>query len=73
MRPLWDKQVGAPIQGVRFCITDGAAHAVDSSELAFRTASRNALREAMEKSGPCVLEPVMKVQVSRAYGGGRIG
>lgn len=55
--------VGAPIQSMRFVITDGAAHAVDSSELAFRVATFNAVRNAMKNAGAQVLEPIMKVEV----------
>ena len=56
--------VAAPIVNVRFVVTDGAAHAVDSNEMAFRTAAKGALREAIQKSSPYILEPIMKVQVT---------
>ena len=55
--------VGHPVQGVRFVLEDGAAHAVDSSELAFRAAAIGAFREAYAAAGPQVLEPVMAVEV----------
>lgn len=42
---------------------DGAYHDVDSSVLAFEIAARSAFREAMEKAGAIILEPIMKVEV----------
>ncbi|KAJ1799569.1 Elongation factor G, mitochondrial [Coemansia sp. RSA 2399] len=56
--------VGHPIVGVRMVLKDGAAHSVDSSELAFRTATFHAFREAMKASSPRILEPVMTVEIS---------
>ena len=44
-------------------IQDGAAHAVDSSDMAFRTCMANAIRNTMTKANPSVLEPVMAVEV----------
>jgi elongation factor G len=55
--------IGFPIVGVRAVLTDGNSHAVDSSDMAFQTASRAAFREAYRKAGPQILEPVMKVSV----------
>ncbi|KAL1407270.1 Elongation factor G, mitochondrial [Vanrija albida] len=54
---------GYPINGVRFIIEDGAAHAVDSSELAFRLAAIGAFKEAFNKAAPVILEPIMTVEV----------
>lgn len=51
-----------PVTGVRFVLEDGAMHAVDSSELAFRTAAQGAFREAFGNAGPVVLEPIMRVE-----------
>ena len=48
-------------QGVRIALTDGATHAVDSSDLAFKLASMYAFRQAYEAAKPVVLEPVMAV------------
>ena len=45
-------------------LTDGAAHAVDSSELAFKLACQYAFRDAYNKASPTVLEPIMAVEVS---------
>jgi len=57
-------QVGSPVMGVRVVLEDGAAHAVDSSELAFRAAAIGAFKQAMADARPLVLEPVMSVEVS---------
>jgi elongation factor G len=54
---------GNPISGVRMVLRDGAFHAVDSSELAFRLASIGAFREAFLKTKPVILEPIMTVEV----------
>jgi elongation factor G len=55
--------IGAPIVGVKITVDDGNTHAVDSSELAFKTAARFALREHYNQCKPRVLEPVMTVQI----------
>ena len=55
--------IGFPVVGVRAVLTDGNSHAVDSSDMAFMTASRMAFREAYKKAGPRILEPVMRVSV----------
>jgi elongation factor G len=44
-------------------LVDGSYHEVDSSEVAFKVAGSMALRDALEKADPCLLEPVMKVEV----------
>jgi elongation factor G len=56
--------IGFPIVGVRATINDGNHHPVDSSEQAFKTAALMGFREAYEKAGPTVLEPVMKLETS---------
>ncbi|MEK7689918.1 MAG: elongation factor G, partial [Bdellovibrionota bacterium] len=56
--------IGFPIVGVRAVINDGGYHAVDSSEQAFKTAALMGFREAYEKAGPVVLEPIMKLESS---------
>ena len=55
---------GQPVVGVRATINDGATHAVDSSEMAFKTAALFAFREAYDKAKPIILEPIMKLEVS---------
>lgn len=54
---------GHGIQWVRMVLNDGASHAVDSSDLAFRTATKNAFRKAFKEARPALLEPVMSVEV----------
>jgi elongation factor G len=53
---------GFPVVDVKVTLIDGAYHEVDSSAIAFEIASRAALREAIEKASPALLEPVMKVE-----------
>lgn len=55
--------IGFPIVDVKFTLTDGAYHDVDSSVLAFEIAGRAGFREAIEKAAPKILEPVMRVEV----------
>ncbi len=55
--------IGFPMVDVKVTLTDGAYHDVDSSAIAFEIASRAALREAITKAGPVLLEPIMKVEV----------
>ena len=55
--------IGHPVEGARVVLTDGAAHAVDSNELAFRLAALHAFRQGYERAGPVVLEPIMSVEV----------
>jgi elongation factor G len=52
-----------PITGVKVVINDGAAHSVDSSEMAFIAAARGAFREGYFKAAPAILEPIMNVAV----------
>lgn len=54
---------GFPIVGVKATINDGAAHSVDSSDLAFQQAAIGAFREAYNKAQPVLLEPLMTVVV----------
>ena len=54
---------GYEIVGCKMCLDDGSSHAVDSSEMAFRTAARDAFIEAFRKSRPCLQEPIMTVEV----------
>ncbi|MPZ56396.1 MAG: elongation factor G [Rhizobiales bacterium] len=54
---------GFPVVDLKVTLVDGAYHEVDSSALAFEIASRAALREALQKGGAVLLEPIMKVEV----------
>ncbi|MBN21293.1 MAG: elongation factor G [Bdellovibrionaceae bacterium] len=56
--------IGHPIVGVRIVLNDGSYHPVDSSEQAFKTAALMAFRQAYEKAGATILEPVMKLETS---------
>jgi len=55
--------IGAPVTGISITINDGAAHSVDSSDMAFQHAAIGAFREAYAKAAPEILEPIMKVVV----------
>ncbi|MFF3171575.1 elongation factor G [Streptomyces sp. NPDC057900] len=55
---------GHPVTGLRVTLTDGATHPKDSSEMAFRTAGRFALREALRACAMVLLEPVAEVTVT---------
>jgi len=52
-----------PVVDVEVAIVDGKYHPVDSSELSFKLASRNAFREAMRQASPTLLEPIMSLTV----------
>lgn len=54
---------GATITGIRCVIDDGAAHSVDSSDVAFQLASVGAFKEGYMKAKPVIMEPIMKVAV----------
>jgi translation elongation factor EF-G len=66
---------GFPVVDIKVELIDGAYNDVDSSALAFEIASRAALREALQKGGSVLLEPVMKVEVvsPEEYTGSVIG
>jgi elongation factor G len=49
---------------VSVTLTDGSYHAVDSSELAFKTAGRMAMTEGMPKCAPVLLEPILEVCIT---------
>jgi len=50
--------VGGAVDGVRVVLNDGASHAVDSSDMAFRICMANGIRDAMKRADSSVLEPV---------------
>ena len=54
---------GYPVVDVGVTVVDGKEHPVDSSELAFKIAARNAFREAMKMGNPILLEPIMNLTV----------
>lgn len=55
--------VGANVEGVRVVLQDGQAHAVDSSDMAFRNCMAKAIRDGIRRANPFILEPVMRVDV----------
>ena len=55
---------GFPVLGVHANVYDGSYHEVDSSEMAFHIAGSMAFKEAMQKAGAVLLEPIMKVEVT---------
>src|SRR5258706_11097332 len=54
-------RLGFPVVDVAVALVDGSFHAVDSSELAFRTAGRMAMAEALATAAPYLLEPIAHV------------
>jgi elongation factor G len=54
---------GYPLVDVKVTLTDGAFHAVDSSQIAFEVAAKAAYRQTLPKCAPILLEPIMKVDV----------
>ncbi|MGE5673515.1 MAG: elongation factor G [Mycobacterium leprae] len=72
-RPAVDKGVqetmadgvlaGYPVQGIRCTLLDGSYHDVDSSEMAFKIAARNAFKTAFMNAKPILLEPIMRIEV----------
>ena len=66
---------GFTMTDVKFTLTDGTFHEVDSSEMAFRMATIFGVREASEKADPMILEPIMQVEITipEEYTGDIIG
>lgn len=64
-----------PMVGIKVTLNDGKYHDVDSSDLAYRLACRNAMKQAISKANPVILEPIMKVEVETPddYQGSVIG
>ncbi len=55
---------GYPVKDVRVSLFDGAHHSVDSSEIAFKLAGIQAMKQALEQADPVLLEPIMLVTLS---------
>lgn len=54
---------GYPVVDVGITLVDGKEHPVDSSEMSFKQAAKGALKDAIKKAGPTILEPIMKMRV----------
>jgi elongation factor G len=54
---------GYPVVDFKATVYDGSYHDVDSNEMSFKTAGRLAFKKAMESCKPCLLEPIMKVEI----------
>jgi translation elongation factor 2 (EF-2/EF-G) len=54
---------GYPVVDIRVTLFDGSYHEVDSSDMAFRIAGSMALQKAVLEASPCILEPVMEVEI----------
>jgi elongation factor G len=55
---------GYPVKDVRVRLFDGSYHTVDSSEMAFKVAASQAMKQAMEQASPVLLEPIMLVAIN---------
>ncbi len=55
--------LGFPVVDVAVTLTDGQAHAVDSSDMAFRIAGRQGTKEALKAAGPVLLQPVFRITI----------
>lgn len=56
--------LGFPVVDVAATLTDGSYHTVDSSDMAFRTAARLGMSDALKQAGPVLLEPILSVKIS---------
>ena len=56
--------IGFPVVDVKVTLYDGSYHEVDSSEMAFKIAGSMAIKEAVQKGDPVILEPIMRVEVT---------
>jgi elongation factor G len=56
--------LGFPVVDIKVTLTDGSYHAVDSSDMAFKTAARIAMTEGMPKCDPVLLEPILAVEIA---------
>jgi elongation factor G len=54
---------GFPVVDFKATVYDGSYHDVDSNEMSFKMAGRIAFRKAMETAKPCLLEPIMKIEI----------
>jgi elongation factor G len=66
---------GYPMVDFKVTVYDGSYHDVDSNEMSFKIAGRLAFRKCMEQAKPCLLEPIMKVEIEAPdeFAGGLMG
>jgi elongation factor G len=66
---------GYPVVGIKATLVDGASHEVDSSEMAFKIAGSMCIKEGVQKAGPVIMEPTMRVvvEVPDDYTGSVVG
>jgi elongation factor G len=68
LKGIMEKMNEGPLTGsyardIRVYVYDGKMHPVDSNEMAFKLASRNAFKEAFKKAGPKIMEPIYNVEI----------
>ena len=68
LKGIMEKMNEGPLTGsyardIRVYVYDGKMHPVDSNEMAFKLAARNAFKEAFKKAGPKIMEPIYNVEV----------
>ena len=68
LKGIMEKMTEGPLTGsyardIRVYVFDGKMHPVDSNELAFKLAARNAFKEAFKKAGPKIMEPIYNIEV----------
>lgn len=68
LKGIMEKMVEGPLTGsyardIRVFVYDGKMHPVDSNELSFKLAARNAFKEAFKKAGPKIMEPIYNIEI----------
>ena len=68
LKGIMEKMTEGPLTGsyardIRVYVYDGKMHPVDSNELAFKLAARNAFKEAFKKAGPKIMEPIYNIEI----------
>ncbi|MDP8222580.1 MAG: elongation factor G [Candidatus Lernaella stagnicola] len=63
-REVMESGLDFPVIDIKCVVVDGKAHAVDSSDMAFKIAAMQGFKEAFPKAGPVLLEPIMKIEIA---------